>query len=226
MIGDTSSLRRYVWLPACLILLLQAGALRVLSISERNLPLPDLAGLPVQLSSWEQRGTQFLDEGTKEYLRPDEYIIRDYVNPDSGVLVNLFVAYFKSSQGSHGPHSPSVCLPGSGWLVRSSATGTMRVAGWDENVPVNEYAMEKSGNRILVVYWYQNNRAVWADEFRAKLRLLPDLVRYRRSDVSLVRIISPAPEGGADFGNILQFAKVLFPVLAKHFELAQGSRGK
>lgn len=214
------------WLLVCLVLVLQAVASRVVSIPERDPALPDLNSLPTQLGPWEQRGTLFLDEGTKEQLHPDEYVLRDYVNRNSGAPMNLFVAYFKTSQGRYGPHSPRVCLPGAGWQVRSLRTSSLFVPGSTQSVPVNEYVLEKSGNRIVVVYWYQNDRAAWAGEFWAKLRLLPDLIRYHCSDLSLVRLVSPAPsgDGGVDFSDSVQFAKLLFPVLARQFAMAAGGK--
>lgn len=206
-------------LPVCLILILQTAASRALSIPERDLPLPDLSGLPTRIGEWQEQGERSLDKSITEYLRPDGYILRDYVDQANGAAVNLFVAYFKSLQDNYGPHSPRVCLPGSGWLVRSSRTVPVDALG--EAVRVNEYVLEKSGNRILVVYWYQNERDLWADEFWAKIRLLPDLIRYHRSDVSLVRIVSPTTGGGNDFGNCLRFTKLLVPALAKRFEMAR-----
>lgn len=210
--------KRSLLIPVCLILALQTAASHVLSIPERKLPPPDLGGLPMRFGAWEQRGEQALDPDTVSYLRPDEYILRDYVNDNSGATINLFVAYFKSLQGKYGPHSPSVCLPGAGWLVQSSRTAPVSGIGGPRTIPVNEYVMEKNGNRILVVFWYQNERDVWADEFWAKVRLLPDLIRYRRSDASLVRLISPTTVNDNDFGNCLQFIDLLVPTLSRHFE--------
>ena len=212
---------RRLLVPVCAILLMQAAASRVFSIREQTLPLPDLRGLPEQLGGWQLRGEQVLDSTTISYLRPDEYVLREYANGANGASISLFVAYFKSLQDSYGPHSPRVCLPGAGWLVRSTRTSSVGRADGARNVPVNEYIMEKSGNRILVVYWYQNERDVWADEFWAKIRLLPDLVRYHRSDVSLVRLVSPTTPAGDDFTNCLQFASLLVPTLTKHFEAAR-----
>jgi len=201
----------------CFILILQTAVSRALTIRERDLPLPGLDTLPRRLGPWEVRGEQALDRNTAAYLAPDEYILRDYVNGTNGVSVNLFVAYFKSLQDKYGPHSPRVCLPGAGWLVRSTRVSTTGGEEGNPVIPVNEYIMEKSGNRILVVYWYQNERDAWANEFWAKIRLLPDLVRYQRSDVSLVRVISPTTPEGNDFSNCLQFTSVLLPALDKRF---------
>jgi len=76
---------------------------------------------------------------------------------------------------------------------------------------------------LFVVYWYQNNRDVWAEEFHAKLTMLPDLIRYRRSDVSLVRLIAAIPAQAAEREqtNCLEFAKVLFPTLVERFGTAE-----
>ena len=73
----------------------------------------------------------------------------------------------------------SVCLPGSGWLVRSSRIRPLPCRDAPQGIPVNEYVLEKNNERILVLYWYQNDRNIWAEEFKAKLTLLPDLIRYQ-----------------------------------------------
>jgi EpsI family protein len=201
---------------------MQAAASRALSIAEQDLPRPELRTLPMQLGRWTARGELSLDPGTSEALKPDEYILRDYVDEAGGRSVNVFVAYFKSLQNSYGPHSPRVCLPGSGWLTRSSNLASIDIAGRAEGIPVNEFVMERASDRILVIYWYQNDRDVWAEEYRAKLKLLPDLLRYRRSDVSLIRLVMPIRgEGWNDtLATGRTFTKLLFPVAAERFAAA------
>jgi EpsI family protein len=166
-------------------------------------------------------GSGELSIGTEveQYLKPDEYILRDYRDQRNGTNVNLFVAYFKSLQNQYGPHSPRICLPGAGWLVSSEKVTNLAVPGRPEGIPVNQFTMEKANEKILVVYWYQNDRNIWAQEFQAKLRLLPDLIRYRRSDVSLVRLVTPINSVTADeaLGEYRDFTNQLFPLLAERF---------
>ena len=204
---------------ACSILVLQAGLSRMLKIDEQTIGVPGLHGLPWQVGQWTATSEQSIGAETEAYLKPDEYILRDYVDGQGGPPVNLFVAYFKSLQSKYGPHSPRICLPGSGWLVSSSKVANIAVPGRPETIPVNQFTMEKSNDRILVLYWYQNDRNVWAQEITAKLRLLPDLLRYRRSDVSLVRLVIPIrgsePNEGLAAG--VQFTQRVFPLLAEHF---------
>ncbi|MGD0130796.1 MAG: exosortase C-terminal domain/associated protein EpsI [Bryobacteraceae bacterium] len=212
-----------LWLLlAVLILAAQGAVLHVLSIPEESIVIPRLDNVPAQLGGWRTISEESLDPGVQEYLRPDAYILRDYANTQSGSTVNLFVAYFKSLQSGYGPHSPSVCLPGSGWLVRERAILNLPVPGRDAAIPVNKFLLEKAGQHILVLYWYQNDRNAWAEEFQGKLRLLPDLIKYKRSDVSLVRLVQPVQADDADqaLNECKQFTKVVFPALSEDFRRA------
>jgi EpsI family protein len=219
-----SSRSRILLLLSCLILILQAAASRALSVEERDVPIPELRKLPLEIGGWRASEEQTLDSSVEEYLKPNDYILRNYVNQEPGVPINLFVAYFKSLQNSYGPHSPRVCLPGSGWLTRSSQIAVVAVPGRASGIPVNEYVLEKSGENILVMYWYQNDRNVWAEEFRAKLTLLPDLLAYRRSDVSLVRLVAPLG-GRPDVARMSStaFTKLIFPLLVERFRITGGT---
>ena len=209
---------RIVFAASCLVLVFQASASRMLKIDEGKIGIPGLHAIPWQVGPWKAAGEQSIDAETEAVLKPDEYILRDYVGA-SGRSVDLFVAYFKSLQNTYGPHSPSICLPGSGWLVSSSKIVNFPVPGRADGIPVNLYTMEKASHRILVMYWYQNDRDVWAEEYHAKLRLLPDLIRYRRSDVSLVRLVTPWDGASSDsqVADCKRFTAQMFPLLAQHF---------
>ncbi len=213
-----------VWLlPAVLILAAQGAVLHVLSIPEKNIAVPRLDTMPAQFGEWKTVSEEALDPAVQEYLKPDSYILRDYGNAASGGAVNLFVAYFKSLQSGYGPHSPAVCLPGSGWLVRDRKIIQIPVPGRAAGIPANKFVLEKGGQHILVLYWYQNDRNVWAEELQGKLRLLPDLIKYKRSDVSLVRLVEPLRGDDADqaLTDCKQFTKLIFPSLSDDFRRAE-----
>jgi EpsI family protein len=211
-----------IGVAACLILLAQFATSRMLSFDERTLAAPKLHEIPLSLGTWQSNGEQSLDKETVDFLNPDAYILRDYVAQDEPGSVNLFVAHFRSLDKSYGPHSPRICLPGSGWLISSSKVTSIPVPGTAQHIPVNEYVMEKSGQRILVVYWYQNDRRSWAEEYNAKLTLLPDLIRFRRSDVSLIRVIAPMQDrtDRGELGHSIGFIDLLFPHLEQRLALA------
>jgi EpsI family protein len=216
-----SSLKFWL-LAAVVILAAQGAAVHVLSIPEEHLIIPQLENLPQSFGPWRTVSQTSLDPDVQAYLRPDSYILRDYSNASTGSTMDVFVAYFKSLQSGYGPHSPAVCLPGNGWLVRDQTVLNLSVPGRAGAIPVNKFLMEKSGQRILVLYWYQNDRHIWAEEFQGKLRLLPDLIKYKRSDLSLVRLVEPLSSGNADqtLAESKQFANLIFPALSDAFRQA------
>ena len=212
----SSSARQGLIAAGFLLLVVQAGASRMLNFSERRVAIPGLHQVPMDLGAWKAEGEQSLDQSIVDYLKPDDYILRDY---QGHTTMNVFVAYFKSLEKTYGPHAPRICLPGSGWLETSSKISYVNVPGPLQKIPVNQLTYEKQDSRILVLYWYQNNRDVWADEFWAKLRLLPDLLKYQRSDVSLVRLVAsvhgltPEPE----LRDSTEFAKLVYSDLSQRF---------
>ena len=208
-----------LFIPIALILAVQTAAPHFISIREMEFAPPVLHEIPYEIGKWQASGDETLDRNVTEYLRPDEYVLRNYVDKSSSTTVNLFLAYFKSLQNAWGPHSPSICLPGAGWLVQSFTQTSVEVPGPTKSIPVNKFLLEKSGERILVLYWYQNNRRIWADDSEGKFRLLKDLARYRRSDISLVRLIMPLRQAGMDgeVDRCMDFAKALVPVLVDRF---------
>lgn len=175
--------------------LLLAQTLIVLSVKRNEVTPnpPNLEAVPAEIGAWRMTGQEAMETPVMEALQPDRYIMRRYSDA-SGGNATLFAAYFRSSDTT-GPHSPRVCLPGSGWKGQSERIIDLDIPGYGK-VPVNEYIVEKNRERLAVLYWYQNARHVWADEVMAKLYVLPDLLRYRRSDVALIRVATPV--SGAD----------------------------
>ena len=200
------------------ITLMLAGhvaAFFALDVQESAIGVPGWQSLPARVGEWNMMSEEPIELAVLAYLRPDDYVVRTYRGPDNTTSLSIFLAYFKSLQNSYGPHSPRVCLPAAGWMTRSSRIVRHAVAGSEQQIPVNEYVMERNDQQILVLYWYQNARRAWAEEFQAKLHLLPDLLRYRRSDVTLIRIVIPTSKDAvqASLKQGDEFAEALFPLL-------------
>ena len=214
--------QRWVVFGLTLILGLQIAAAYAISLGERPPTAPELRALPAEVGSWKQAGEQAMEPDVVAYLRPDDYIDRNYLGNGPASRVNLFVAYFKSLKSGYGPHSPGVCLPGAGWMPKQFAVVRAAVPGAQGSIPVNQYVLEKSSQNLLVLYWYQNERRTWAEEFRAKLYMLPDLLRYHRSDVALVRIIAPLDKDATEAtkAGVSEFVRALFPLLSERFSSA------
>ena len=189
---------------------------------EVDLIVPSLESLPAQIGSWSAAGDLELDPEVRDLLKPDSYVNRNYLGPDSESL-NLFVAYFRSQRTGPAPHSPQMCLPGAGWLPRSHHVLPLPTASGDP-ISVNQYVLEKGRNSIVVIYWYQNHKRAWSEESQTKFQILRDFFADRRSDVALVRVVMPltGPAGQEEqlFRSGAAFAKEIHPLVAAKFVAA------
>ncbi|HXC24821.1 MAG TPA: EpsI family protein [Gemmatimonadaceae bacterium] len=103
--------------------------------------------------------------------------------------VMLYVGYHATQQGDRGMHSPSVCLPGSGWTPIDSRLVAIPMEG--RQIPVNRYVLQKQGQRILVYYWFQGRGRITAGEARLRLDNFKDAFLRHRDEEALVRIVVP-----------------------------------
>jgi EpsI family protein len=158
------------------------------------LPKP-LRELPAQLGSWSMVSESQIEPEVLELLRADDTLNRVYMDSATGGSAGLFIAFFKTQKTGVAPHSPKVCLPGSGWQPSRSDFVQLQVPGRAEPILVNHSIIAKGEERSVVLYWYQTHDNVIADEYRAKLNTVLDSLRYHRSDTSIVRIVVPERPG-------------------------------
>jgi EpsI family protein len=60
---------------------------------------------------------------------------------------------------------------------------------------VNRYVVSKSGDRLLVLYWFQAHGRAVASEYWAKYYLIDDSIHMKRSDGGMVRLMTPMLDG-------------------------------
>jgi EpsI family protein len=69
----------------------------------------------------------------------------------------------------------------------------------------------------VVLYWYQSHNRAIASEYSAKIWLVADAIRYRRSDTALVKVVVPVRgndiEGAVKTGT--GFVQSVYPQLLK-----------
>jgi EpsI family protein len=212
----TGSLR--FWIAAALMLA-TALALQAHSRSEFFPPRAPLSSLPLEIDGW--TGTDgAIDQQTLEILGPGDFLVRDYVNagrpqPQPEPWIDLYIAYFPSQRTGDTIHSPNHCLPGAGWVPTSREI--VRLTRPDGSTfPVNRYVVSKSGERQLVLYWYQAHGRVVASEYWAKYYLVADSIRMNRSDGGLVRWMTPMLRGespDAAQARIMKLGSRFLPLL-------------
>ena len=119
------------------------------------------------------------------------------------------------------PREPDLPSPTSGGRFAAGPAGRLWT-GRPAGIPVNKFVLEKGDQHMLMLYWYQNDRNVWAEEFQGKLRLLPDLIKYKRSDVSLVRLVEllRGDDASQALTDLTQFSNLVFPALTENFRRA------
>lgn len=183
---------------AAVLMLATALVLQAHSRSEYFPPRASLASLPLQIDGW--TGTDdALDQQTLDILGPGEFLMRDYYSasqtqPLDQPWINLYIAYFPTQKAGDTIHSPNHCLPGAGWIPTSREL--VRLTRPDgSSFPVNRYVVAKTGERQLVLYWFQAHGRAVASEYWAKYYLVSDSVRMNRSDGALVRLMTPMLDG-------------------------------
>ncbi len=177
------------------VLALQAAGFYALP-SGRAVPLSEpLTALPPVVGEWTMVRETPMDPEVNRILQADASLNRDYLHAVKQATANLFVAYFESQRQGQTPHSPQHCMPGAGWSPESLAAMPISVGG--HTYYINRYVLMKGGERNVVLYWYQTNGRIIASEYKAKVYLVADAVRYNRTETALVRAIVRVPENGS-----------------------------
>jgi EpsI family protein len=196
------------------VLLVQTFVVRWAASAERPPAPPTLAQFPAEFGEWKMIGEDPITPEVAGVLHADQLLSRTYVQPATNASAGLFVAWFQSQRGGASqPHSPKVCLPGSGWTPQE--TGEIRVGTSAGEIDVNRYVVVNGKQRAVVLYWYQTPRRVIAGEWAAKFWLVADAVRDRRTDAALIRITVWSNEGQdeAATAGAVGFVRGVYPLL-------------
>ncbi len=192
----------------------QALLVHWVASGERPPPAPDLSTFPTQVGDWKQLREDPIAADIAGQLGADRVLSRTYIQSSTGSVASLFVAWFQSQRaGASQPHSPNVCLPGSGWTPET--TGEISLQTQAGTIPVNRYVVIKAPERAVVLYWYQSPRRAIAGEWEAKFWLISDALRDKRTDTALVRIVTWSAGAHDDLATAqaTDFARSLYPLL-------------
>jgi EpsI family protein len=168
------------------------------------------------LGDWRMVQEFPMEKEIADVLQADDTMTRVYAKPD-GENASLFVAFFRSQRSGVAPHSPKNCLPGAGWVVFRDAKKYLEVPGRATPIEVNYYTIQKGDNKSIVIYWYESRDRVVASEYKAKVYVVADAIRYNRTDTSLVRVMVPYAGLGEEAAakTAEDFVRALFAPLAK-----------
>jgi EpsI family protein len=207
-------------LSVCLVL-----AAVVLAQASKSEPVPvraPLGELPFQLDAY--RGTRATDLAPDilAVLGVEEYLNRVYRGA-TRLPVGLYVGYYASQREGDTMHSPMNCLPGSGWVPTTTDRVKVAVDNAGE-IEINRVMVEKSGERMLVFYWYQSHGRVVASEYWSKIHMVVDAIQTNRTDAAMIRVVVPVPGTSPDVEaqveqEAVSFVRSLFPHLERHLPI-------
>jgi EpsI family protein len=199
------------------VLLLQAVA--YYAVASRREMVPEVAPLsafPSTSNGWTTEREYPLEQEVLDVLKADDTLNRAYVSPQRNATASLFIAFFRTQRYGQSPHSPKNCMPGAGWQPTEDSKFPIAVPGREAPIVINKYVIARGDEQSLVLYWYQSHDRVIAGEFSAKLWLVSDAIRYRRSDTALVRVVVPVSgtrEAAEEAG--IAFVRAVYPDLVR-----------
>lgn len=180
-------------------------------VPQARLPLRTF---PSQIAGWEG-STIPITPDIRAVLGPGEFLERLYHSGGTAGPVDLFLAYFPSQRSGDTMHSPKNCLPGGGWVP--IAASRISLTGTDgKPFSVNRYLIAKGLDRMLVLYWFEEQGRPVASEYWAKAYLVTDAIRENRTDGALIRVAAPlAPGENPAKGEkrAIRFAERVLPLL-------------
>jgi EpsI family protein len=148
-----------------------------------------LANLPEGIAGWTGRDAP-IDQETLDVLGSGDFLSRGYSNPGQPNPIDLFIGYFPTQRTGSTIHSPKHCLPGPGWAFESTHYVDIRDAG-NKVHRIGEYIIGNGERKDVVIYWYEAHGRSVASEYKAKIYMVADAMRLKRTDGALVRVITP-----------------------------------
>jgi exosortase D (VPLPA-CTERM-specific) len=212
----------------CIILL---SLVALLSLSTSTLPAVEIKGgiesFPVAFGEW---------SGRQEIVAPD--IVREsgaeesyscYFKNRTGDEIALYMGYRSTAflADENFFHSPTVCIPSSGWIEREVMKKTILRVPFFNELQVTKMLIEKNGIRQLVYFWFQTKDEATYDKNINRFYLSLHALRRDNTHDLFLRPITliHASESIADAETRLDgFVREMMPVLLNFLKEKQISR--
>jgi EpsI family protein len=194
---------RFIALNALLIATLFASALSEHRPSTAL--VHPLETLPNKVGKWTAVKSETLAPNILQVLRPTSYLSRTYLKANR--QADLFIAYYAQQRAGETFHSPNACLPSNGWEIWDQNSALVPVNG--AQIKVNRYSIRKEGESALVLYWYQSQQRIIANEYLGKFLLVRDALLDGRTAGSIVRVVVSDTPGATE--DAIDFSSALIP---------------
>lgn len=185
---------------ASVVLLLVVG---VLTWNTQALPPVEIAGgiegFPLYFAGWSGRSS-VVDPAIVSASGAEE-AFSGWYKKDVKDEVSLYLGYrataFLADENFF--HSPTVCLPSSGWKVLSQSEHRITHVPCFPNLTVSEMVIERLGEKELVYFWFQTKDKATYDKNINRFHLaLHALERRNTYDLFIREIVPIGPTGELD----------------------------
>jgi exosortase D (VPLPA-CTERM-specific) len=171
---------------------------------------------PLRIGQWTGQ-LQTMEQKFIDGLNFSDYIIANYRSDPTSPSVNFYTAYYESQRKGESIHSPSSCLPGSGWEFNQAGRAQIPLSDNAAGIlPVNRAVISNVGQRQLSYYWFPMRGRMLTNIWEMKLFNFWDALTRQRTDGALVRLITPIAKDetiqDAD-ARLQAFTRELVPVL-------------
>jgi exosortase D (VPLPA-CTERM-specific) len=158
-----------------------------------------LASFPLTFKDWKGQ-SQIIDPAIIAASGAEESFGGNYRNSQNDDI-SLYVGYRSTAfmETENFFHTPTVCLPSSGWKEISTESRTIRNVPVFGNLPVTEMVMETMGTKQLVYFWFQTKSRATEDKNVNRFHLsLHALTRDNTHDLFIRPILTIRPGESLD----------------------------
>jgi hypothetical protein len=155
-----ASLTRYVWITLAIVAVTQLPIVAWQRSFVASMVRPQrhvLSELPLAFEHWTGKVTE-LDPRIFVVIGAEEQINRLYMNPDGAAIAVHCATWTSPNPGT--PHGPDDCYSRAGWKLLQSRTMTLPGR---PDAPIAEREYERSGERVVVIFWYQMDDRTYVD---------------------------------------------------------------
>jgi exosortase D (VPLPA-CTERM-specific) len=179
------------FLIIALLMGVSAAAVQGVSGRDRTPLKKPFSAFPNSLGGWTAK-KQTLEKMYLDVLELNDYLLADFRN-SKGETINSYVAFNDFQSKGKASHSPSTCLPGSGWELRKPDVISVK-DGNGRSLQINRALMVMGSDRRLAYYWFDQRGRNLTDLYQIKLYNVVDSITQNRTDGALIRLITPLAE--------------------------------
>jgi len=137
-----------------IFILLLICILPILFSPKNTIDSRSITKFKIKIDGWYLKNEFKLNKHILAILKPQYYLIRDYINKH-GKKVTLTLVYHKNNRW--GAHNPIVCYKSQGWKI-DEAVKVIKIGTAENTLYVNRFIVDKAGTKKIVYYYWFSSK--------------------------------------------------------------------